>query len=242
MIREEDDFMEGHAACTFKEIVTSEPRLCQFSRNEFARLHVALQRRLIKLILVYLDLQVERLDFSRLELMRTTILQTQTSNLQLNIQEGFYLIREYDNIRFQASITAPKAYLYPVDLQNGTLFILEAGFKLGVTVYKQDSVANRLEWLPNTAEEVYLELDQLELPLFVRSRQVGDRIEPHGLNGSKKVKDMFIDAKVPPSLRDTTPLLVDTNGLVLWIVGLRRSKHAPVTNESSRLLHMKLLL
>jgi tRNA(Ile)-lysidine synthase len=75
----------------------------------------------------------------------------------------------------------------------------------------------------------------------VRSRITGDRIQPYGLNGTKKVKDMFIDAKIPPSQRDATPLIVDAKGQVLWIPGLRQSKHAPVHSETVHVLQMKLM-
>ena len=91
-------------------------------------------------------------------------------------------------------------------------------------------------------DDVFLDLDQLNLPLVVRSRRSGDRLEPLGLNGSKKVKDMFIDAKMPPSRRDVIPLLVDASGRILWIAGFRRSKHALVGPDTERVLHMKLVL
>lgn len=66
-------------------------------------------------------------------------------------------------------------------------------------------------------------------------------MQPYGLNGTKKVKDMFIDAKIPPSQRDSAPLIVDAKGQVLWIPGLRHSKHAPVHRETIHVLHIKLI-
>ena len=44
------------------------------------------------------------------------------------------------------------------------------------------------------------------------------------MNGSKKVKDIFIDSKVPVSERDSWPIVVDSNGNVLWIPGIKKSK------------------
>jgi tRNA(Ile)-lysidine synthase len=60
----------------------------------------------------------------------------------------------------------------------------------------------------------------------------GDLLHPYGLNGTKKVQDMFVDAKVPRSRRDKLPLLVDGDGRVLWIPGMRRSSHALVTADT----------
>lgn len=62
------------------------------------------------------------------------------------------------------------------------------------------------------------------LPLIVRTRKVGDRIKIKGLNGSKKVKDIFIDKKISLDLRDSWPIVVDSNGEIVWIPGIKKSK------------------
>ncbi|SEC38087.1 tRNA lysidine(34) synthetase TilS [Paenibacillus sp. GP183] len=242
MMQAEDDYMESAARQFFTEQVTIESRGVLFSRQPFARLHVALQRRLIKLILDYLASGVEKIDFTRVELLRNAILQEQTSNLKLDINEHFCLVREYDSIRFQASQTAVGAYAYPIVLEDAELRIPEAGMKL--IIKECGSKEMTVDVFPVSTpldSEAFFDLDQLELPLVVRSRAAGDRMQPYGLNGTKKVKDMFIDAKIPPSQRDAIPLIVDAKGQVLWIPGLRHSKHAPVHTETMHVLHMKLI-
>ena len=42
--------------------------------------------------------------------------------------------------------------------------------------------------------------------------------------GSKKVKDIFIDSKVPMDLRDSWPIVVDSNNTIVWIPDLKKSK------------------
>ena len=44
------------------------------------------------------------------------------------------------------------------------------------------------------------------------------------MEGSKKINDIFIDCKVPVQKRDTYPIVVDRNGEVLWLPGLKKSK------------------
>ncbi len=60
--------------------------------------------------------------------------------------------------------------------------------------------------------------------LCVRSRHPGDRIAPTGMDGSKKFQDLFVDAKLPESLRDTTPLFV-CDSEVVWVPGYRISRY-----------------
>ena len=68
----------------------------------------------------------------------------------------------------------------------------------------------------------YFELcyNRLVFPLFIRQRQDGDKLILKV--GTKKVKDIFIDKKVPKSQRDRL-LLISNDTNVLWIPGLKKS-------------------
>ncbi|MNO03981.1 tRNA(Ile)-lysidine synthase [compost metagenome] len=61
-----------------------------------------------------------------------------------------------------------------------------------------------------------------------------------GLNGSKKVKDIFIDEKIPPSLRSQIPVVTDAKGRIIWIPGVRRSSVAAVSRLTSSIVRMAL--
>ncbi len=62
------------------------------------------------------------------------------------------------------------------------------------------------------------------LPLHVRTRKSGDKMKVKGLNGSKKVKDIFIDSKIPIGQRDLWPVVVDSTDKIVWLPGLKKSK------------------
>ncbi len=99
--------------------------------------------------------------------------------------------------------------------------------------------------LPNghTIERVYdidgnnnsicrLNSDDVYLPLIVRTRKIGDKIMVKGLNGTKKVKDIFIDKKLNLALRDSWPIVVDSKGQIVWIPGIKKSKFDKKVTES----------
>ena len=46
-----------------------------------------------------------------------------------------------------------------------------------------------------------------------------------GMDGSKKVKDIFIDDKIPVEARDSWPVVVDSVGKIVWIPGIKKSKY-----------------
>ena len=65
---------------------------------------------------------------------------------------------------------------------------------------------------------------EVKLPLHVRSRKNKDVIEVKNLNGSKKIKDLMIDAKIPLTKRNSYPLITDNNNIILGVPGIKKSK------------------
>jgi tRNA(Ile)-lysidine synthase len=57
-------------------------------------------------------------------------------------------------------------------------------------------------------------------PLYIRAPKPGDRLYPKGMSGSKKLQDIFVDAKIPGDQRRVWPVLV-CGDEILWLVGLR---------------------
>lgn len=70
-----------------------------------------------------------------------------------------------------------------------------------------------------------LSSEEVTLPLTVRTRKFGDKMHVKGMNGSKKVKDIFIDRKIKLDNRDSWPIVVDSTGKIVWIPGIKKSKY-----------------
>ena len=94
------------------------------------------------------------------------------------------------------------------------------------------------QWcLPSDADRGWacLDWDKLSRPLEVRSRRPGDRFYPLGLGGSKKLKDYFIDARVPASERDRVGLLA-CGEQIYWVIGHRLDARAAVEDGTRQVL------
>jgi tRNA(Ile)-lysidine synthase len=76
--------------------------------------------------------------------------------------------------------------------------------------------------------------------LFVRTRRPGDRLEPLGLGGHKKLQDLFVDRKVPRLERDGIPLVVDGQDRIIWVAGHVLSRHARITARTTSVLLFEL--
>ncbi|OPJ64989.1 tRNA lysidine(34) synthetase TilS [Clostridium chromiireducens] len=81
----------------------------------------------------------------------------------------------------------------------------------------------------------YFDFDKVNGIISVRNRKNGDKIVPLGMNGSKKLKDIFIDMKISKDERDTIPILC-FDERVAWIIGVRNSEEYKVTAQSKNIL------
>jgi tRNA(Ile)-lysidine synthase len=73
--------------------------------------------------------------------------------------------------------------------------------------------------------------------LGLRAAQPGDRFQPLGLHGSKKVREFMIDAGIPRSWRSRIPVVVNPGGVV-WVVGCRIDERVKVTEAGRRILRL----
>ena len=73
--------------------------------------------------------------------------------------------------------------------------------------------------------EIHLNSKDIKLPLYVRTRCNGMKMQVKNLNGSKKVNDILIDKKILECEKDNIPIVVDSNDVVLWIPGVIKSKY-----------------
>jgi len=83
--------------------------------------------------------------------------------------------------------------------------------------------------------EAVFDADMLPTPLRLRTAAPGDRLHPYGMVGSTKLSDLFINLHIPRLARRNWPLLLAERE-ILWVCGLRRSSHAPVTPSTKRIL------
>lgn len=75
-------------------------------------------------------------------------------------------------------------------------------------------------------------------PLVVRSVKPGDRFQPLGMSGSKKISDFLIDTKWPEPKRDEVALVCDRKGIV-WVAGHQIDDRVKLTRETRKVLFLE---
>ena len=77
------------------------------------------------------------------------------------------------------------------------------------------------------------DLESITHPLGIRGRKNGDVISPLGVNGHKKLKELFIDKKIPVEERNAMPIVV-MNDRPVWVVGVCIDNGVKVTSHTKK--------
>lgn len=168
---------------------------------------------------------------------RVASLATRPVGAELSLPGGVSARREHGLIYLTSGRRASP--VGPLDLPvPGSLVVQSAG--LSITSELMTCPAEGQGDLISRAgpHEVFLSLDAIELPLAVRSRRPGDRFHPLGAPGVRKLKEFFIDRRVPLHERDCTPLVVDAAGRIAWVVGHAIAEPFKLTDISGPVLHL----
>jgi len=233
---EEDDWMQQQAQKAFEKLVIVKDDQYVMRADQLSELHVALQRRLIKLILSYLSKESDSFSFERIESMRMLAASDGPSTIRLDAGLHIQVRREYDHLRWlysPQSLLEQKElpYSFPISKAVRGVYSLPDGWTMELDVLPVHQAIT-----PSSRYEACFDAAQIVFPLELRNRRPGDRMQVLGLKGSKKVQDMFVDAKIAPLRRMSYPLLCDGKGRLLWIPGVRRSNTALMTPETKELI------
>ena len=86
----------------------------------------------------------------------------------------------------------------------------------------------------------HLDADRVRLPLTVATRKPGDRMRALGLKEPKRLQDILVDAHVPRQVRDSLPVVSDSEEIV-WIPGVTVAESKRVTSATQRQLHLEIV-
>lgn len=110
---------------------------------------------------------------------------------------------------------------------TGHIVIPEAGLRFSGQRLEKKEILLKFDNL----SVAFLDMDRLIFPLEVRNRRDGDRYQPCGAPGRKKLKEIFRAKNIPPSLRDRHPVFV-SGGEIVWVFGLPVSEKHKITDQT----------
>ncbi|VBB06408.1 phenylalanyl-trna synthetase b3/b4 [Lucifera butyrica] len=226
IIGDEHDYISVQAGKVWEQIVRCEGTRLLLDRKELAKQHIALQREIFRRAIEKKQGQLKGITFEHVEKLIKMALHGKVGGI-FCLPGKLTAMNRYDVLELGW------------EKENGPELIEPPGIVLqvpGITSIPQmrlqvvaEISADRLS--ADGKMSALWDATELAFPIFVRSRQPGDRFQPLGMPGSKKLKDFFIDAKIPREKRDEIPIFYNRKG-ILWIGGFRQSEQAKVKSDT----------
>lgn len=244
---ERNDFLSGRVKKLASEVISRTRRGLEVDLAQFLLLPAFSRGELLRRAMLTIGVEdLNRRDWERLK----KLIAGKTGG-GIALPGGVVASKAYDRLLFAGVKKTGKArsFFYPLSLP-GEVAVAEAGLKIIARELPRPRrlPSNRKKTLlefwggfaPAEPRREYLDRDRIALPLSVRSRRPGDRYRPLKLAGSKKIKDIFIDEKIPRPLRGIIPLVVDREKII-WLAGYRPAHGCRVTSKTKKILELTLV-
>lgn len=138
------------------------------------------------------------------------LIRSEKPNSCIYLPNHLKAIKSYNKLLFQQEIEQEQSYeielIQYVSLPNGK----------SIEIVEEETKDNNFVCRLGRTDVVF--------PLHIRNRQDGDKMSVKGMLGRKKINDIFIDSKIPMKEREMWPIVVDSEGKIVWLPGLKKSK------------------
>ncbi len=224
----EEAYLEQQAAVWYETVRLPAPAgEVHLDREAVKALHPAMKRRVLRKALgTFLQIDIAKPQIQALE----ELLEKPTGRTR-DFLEGISAENRYGVLVLsRKKEISPEGFCYALPWE-GEIAIPEAGIVLTLGFCEKN-----VEISDDTYTKVF-DYDKINHTLFCRTRQIGDFIRLR--SGRKKIKDLFIDEKIPREERDKAPLI--TMGQeVLWVPMLRVSAAYQPDEQTKRYVWMRI--
>jgi len=206
------------------KIICSAVQLCVLS--------LSLRRRVLRHAFKQLTGTMEGLSRSHIDAL-CDMIDSERPNSRLSLPQLVSAMKEYDIVTL-TQLAEPAAETTSDLLINAPgHYMLPTGGYLTIEITEP---AGDFKNLP--ANTAFFDPDRTLFPWHVRTFRPGDRIIQLGMSGRKKVKDIFIDQKIPLSERRRIPLLFCGTDLI-WIAGVCVSELCRIDTPSAAVVKVR---
>lgn len=233
VIGDENDYIGTVARRLWPKIVSEQDGMFFIHSDKLLEQHCALQREILRLTLEKKQGNLKGISFYHVERLIMLAKNAAVGSIT-ELPGGLMVKKDYNGLKVgwqpvEAKITVPVLKI----VVPGTTYIEQAQLK--ITAELLDSRPN----VKGSPAVAVFDWQALAPPLYVRTRLPGDRFQPLGLSGSKKLKDFFIDAKIPQEERNSIVLVCDSEGII-YVSGHRQSERGRVTRGTRQFLQLSI--
>jgi tRNA(Ile)-lysidine synthase len=246
IFRADNDCLDALEHREFDRIVLKSGDNCTLTIDleSFAVLPLALKRRLIRRVIQELKGDLRRISLVHIEDALNLFDKSQKEK-RIDLPDNVEVLCRGDRVEFKRiSETDSRILSCDEDMVSDWVKRLKIP---GDTQIEKSDLTLKAEiinpsgtgFVVDQDNQAFLDFDKTGDNILIRFFQAGDRLQPLGMKGTKKLKALFIDEKVPQEARSTIPILTTGNNDIIWVYGTRIADSFRVTSNTSKVLFIK---
>ncbi|SDY58261.1 tRNA lysidine(34) synthetase TilS [Tindallia californiensis] len=240
LLEQDRQYIEEKVEEAYSEVLCYKTdKVISISPSKLLQYHPSIVSRVIRKAYMFFNTREQTISFDQVHHILSLLDQKKTEK-EVQLPGEIKVLFKTDEIKIGKKEDIEKSYseetmkeAIPLKIPGITRLVQRNG-------YFRCEVVN-IEKMKNRGKDPYcqyFDFDQLPEHIVVRNRREGDRLKPLGTNGSKKVKDFFIDQKIPVEKRNMIPLIASENE-ILWVVGHRISELVKITQKTKKVLKIQ---
>ncbi|MBN1222483.1 MAG: tRNA lysidine(34) synthetase TilS, partial [Candidatus Aminicenantes bacterium] len=222
LVREDECLLEQLTKDTARGVFIQKKEGLCLDMGSLSFLPLALQRRLARNFLFRIKDNLKGISFGDVD----RILELKEGG-ELYLPGGLVLKRERGMLVDRSTLSTECIYRYSWSGQE-KLEIRELCMSVSGKIHIESGADSLFS---DDRMSACLDRDRLRFPLTVRNRAAGDRYQPFGAPGSKKLKEIMRAKGIPPSERDAHPVFLSGEDIV-WVQGLPVSESFKVSDST----------
>lgn len=227
IIRDEDEYLNSRTFIELDRIRLGDG----VDINSFNLLHISLRRRMIRVLIEGVKGNLDGIESKHISDCIEFIEKKHTGKT-INLPENIECIIQYNVFKISKKEEL-KDFEYNLNIPGDT-YINECDCTINIKIIKKREL-----FFIDSQFIKYFDYDKIKNEMMARNKRDGDYIYPKGMKGKKKIKDIFIDKKIPRELREKT-LLITKESEVVWIFGLRDSRKYKVDENTINVMKIEI--
>lgn len=238
LVREDSDLIESIASKVYNECVLKNyNNRLELNIPCIIANHSAISKRVIRMAINEIKGDLKGIQHIHIKDI-LEMLESGKTGKEIHIPGGLQVKVSYDVLQLSLKDNSQirEDFNVPVNIP-GVTEVAAHGFVVEASLEEKTGETGRYLSFPQNAWEQYFDYDKLHMGINIRSRKNGDIFKPFKSTGTKKLKEYFIDNKIPRDIRDDIPLVSKGNEIV-WIIGYRTSDKFKVTENTKSVLKL----
>ena len=230
----DSNFLEKYSKERYTNMVVKEHMdYVALNKGKFLKEDRSIQQRIIRNAILEMDGSLQGISEVQVTSVLNMFISSETGK-EFHLSNNIVAETSYEKLILEKNKDdKEKDFSYEIQME-GITDLGELGSSIELRILKGEDINN----LDRGENLKYFDFDMVRGNLSLRNRKPGDRFIPFGMKGTKKIKDYFIDEKIPKELRDEIPLIVDGEN-ILWVIGYRTNEIYKVTKETESILEVR---